>query len=524
MSAAVAVEAAGRLRERRLSRPALLLVAVFAVAALVSGFTILRGIDPFDEGLALQAARRVGDGQMPYRDFLWGYGPGGPYTLAALRGLFGDSLLDWRILRVLIDAGIATTAFALVRRETASRALAAVAALVAACALADPRTANPFAYALLLALLAFHVATGGPGLVTVRRAAAAGALLGATAAFRVDFAVYGLAAVAVALVLRGRWRAIAPLTAGTGLVALLLYAPFLIAIGPGDLYDALIGTSLRESAYWTLPFPTEYHDSIGGLGDLKNALAYYQPLVAVAGLALAALAFALRWRADRRAPWLGAALVVLGGGFAVYLRSRTDEFHVQPLDVTLAVLIPLAIVASRRTRPLAVALAAVLALVALHTVGQRAEALVDPPTMVAVRVPVADGVKAPPDQARALEQTVATVDALVPPGEPIYVLPRRSDLVRIGAPVLYVLTQRDNPTPRDHGLLTGAAAQRSIVATLERVRPKAIVRWTDPASSVVEPNLRGRPSGVTLLDGWVAQHYALRSRAGYYDVLVPNGG
>jgi hypothetical protein len=103
------------------------------------------------------------------------------------------------------------------------------------------------------------------------------------------------------------------------------------------------------------------------------------------------------------------------------------------------------------------------------------------------------------------------------------VLPLRSDLVRIGAPILYVLSGRDNPTPRDHGLLTSAAAQRSIVAMLERVRPKAIVRWTNPAGAEPEPNLRGRSSGVTTVDDWVAQHYELRARNGFYDVLVPSG-
>jgi hypothetical protein len=59
------------------------------------------------------------------------------------------------------------------------------------------------------------------------------------------------------------------------------------------------------------------------------------------------------------------------------------------------------------------------------------------------------------------------------------------------------------------------------VATLERVRPGALIRWTDPLSSEPEPNLRGRSSGVRILDDWVAANYRLRRRAGYYDVLVP---
>ena len=76
----------------------LLVAALFLGAALISGFTMLRGIDQFDEGLMLQAARRVGDGQLPYRDFLWSYGPGHPYLLALLHEITGVSLLDWRVL------------------------------------------------------------------------------------------------------------------------------------------------------------------------------------------------------------------------------------------------------------------------------------------------------------------------------------------------------------------------------------------------------------------------------------------
>jgi hypothetical protein len=293
-----------------------------------------------------------------------------------------------------------------------------------------------------------------------------------------------------------------------------------VAIGPGDLYDALIGTSLRESGYWTLPFPLRYRGSLGGPAGWEEALEFYVPLLLVCGTVAAAVALWLRRPGRAGSVWLGAGLVVLAAGFGLYLRSRTDAFHVQPLTVALALLLPVA-VAATRVRMLAGALLVVLALLTLDAAGDRAKSLFDPPAMSTVDVPVADGVKAPPEEARAIERTVALVDSLVPPDDPIYVLPRRSDLAPISAPLVYVLADRDNPTRRDHGLLTGAAAQREIVATLERVRPAAIVRWTDPLSSQAEPNRRGRSSGVGILDDWVEREYRLRERAGYYDVLVP---
>jgi hypothetical protein len=488
-------------------RATLVALALFAGAALISGFTILRGIDPFDEGLALQAADRVADGQMPYADFTWAYGPGTPYLLGLFRELFGASLLDWRILRVLVDAGIAVTVFWLVRRETGSVPFAVGGWLLAACALADPRSANPFSYALLAVLLAFGLATG-----TRPRPLPAGALLAVAAAFRIDFALFGLAAMLVAA--KGTRTRVA-LACAVG--AFVVYLPFLIAVGPADLYDALIGTSLRESDYWSLPFPLDYD---GSASDLEHLLEFYVPLLLVVGALGAAVALALRWRSERRVEWTAAGLVVLAAGFGLYLRSRADPFHAQPLAVVLAVVIPVAVMAVRM-RVATIALTMILALVLLDAAGDRGHSLLSPEPLSPVDVPAADGVEAPPSEASALERTVALVDSLVPAGDPIYVLPRRSDLVKITAPLLYVLTDRPNPTPRDHGLLTGEAEQRGIVGTLERVRPRAIVRWTDPLSSEPEDNLRGRSSGVTLVDDWVAAHYALRQRAGYYEVLVP---
>jgi hypothetical protein len=138
-----------------------------------------------------------------------------------------------------------------------------------------------------------------------------------------------------------------------------------------------------------------------------------------------------------------------------------------------------------------------------------------------VHVAAADGVEAPPREARALERVVADVDARVPPGEPIYVAPRRSDLVTYSNSIVYVLADRDNAAGKDFGLVTSTAEQQAIVDRLRQRRPGVIVRWTDPLSSKEEPNLRGRPSGSHTLDGYLASDYRLLERLYHYDVLVP---
>lgn len=526
-------------------RPGLVVwLGLFVAALLISGFTIRRGLEPFDEGLVLQAARRVAEGQVPYGDFLWGYGPAHLYLLAGLFKAFGTSLMWWRVLRVLVDAGVALTVFALVRRE-APLSWAMGAWLVAALAMAQPTGANPFAPALLFALVAVLVASGEPD---GRRWLAAGALVAPAAAWRLDFGVYaGAAAVAAAMVAAGRGgrvavafatgaplRSVAARTRGGALRAgatvagtaaaltAVVYLPFVIRDGPADAWDEIVGHSLREGRYWRLPFPLHYDGRLRLWGpgafahDAKDVLDFYVPLLLLVGVALVVVVLIARQARLRPAV---AGLVMLAFAFTLYLLSRTDEFHTTPLIVVLAALIPLVVV--RAARPLAATLAAVLVLLLGYGALNRLSALFGPPDLAAIHVAVADGVQALPAEARAIEAMVAAVQRRVPPGDPIYTVTRRSDLVRINDPLIYVLTERDNPTKQDFGLQTGAKAQAQIVAALERARPRVIVRWTNPVSTMREPNARGRPSGVRTLDKWLAANYRLAERHGDYEILAP---
>lgn len=497
------------------------MAGLFVAALLVSAFTIRRGIDPFDEGLTLQAARRVADGQMPYSDFLWPYGPAHPYLLAAMFKAFGPSLLWWRIVRVLVDAAVALVVFVLLRRTVPLRfALAGWA--TAAFAMAQPTGANPFAPALLFALLSVLASSR-------RRFLVAGLLAGLAAAWRIDFGAYAVVAAATAAVAaapRGvRLRSVAAVAGSFALLTALVYLPFVIADGPANAWRDLIGNSLTQGGYWRLPFPLGYDGSLrlwppGSLAhDAKDVLGYYVPLLLVIGLALALVAVAATRRRGVRPEVAG--LTALGLCCVAYLLSRTDEFHATPLLVALAALLPALI--ARAPRAPAAGLALVLLLLFGYGASNRLSALLDPPELSAIHVPVADGVRAPPAEARAIEVTVGAVQRRVREGEPLYTVTRRSDLVRINDPLIYVLTERDNPARQDFGLQTDAKSQREIIAVLQRARPSAIVRWTDPASTIREPNRRGRPTGIRTLDRWLAGHYRRAERHGYYEILVPAG-
>ena len=519
------------------AEPVLLPVALLLAAAVISGFTMLRALDPYDEGQILLGARSVAHGEWLYADFVFPYGPGHPLVLGGLEKLLGPSLLWWRIVRVAADATVALLAYVLVRRA-APMWVALAAWLIAASGMAQPGGPNPFPVALALGLGAFAVATATPpraGRGAWRRPAAAGALVALAGFWRVDFGLFAGAAVLVALILAPvsrdlRARAIgAFLLAAIGLGA-VLYAPFVIVAGPATLYEQTVADGLRDRSYWTLPFPLEYD---GGLRlwppwslaeDLKDVVGYYVPLALVVGLLIAAGAFLVRaWR--ERAPWRWAGLLAFGIGAAAYLRSRPDEFHTQPLLVALAVLLACAAVWLSRERSglarnvLLPGAVAVLAFLALSGTANRLSAALLPPDLERVGLPATSEVRARPAEARVLRRLVPYVQARVPPDEPIFVAPRRSDLVRFDNLLFYILADRDTVLDAGATLQALPSEQRKTVAAIERERPRIVVRWTHPLSSQREPNERGRPSGSRLLDSYLARRYRRVATFGFYRVL-----
>ena len=162
-----------------------------------------------------------------------------------------------------------------------------------------------------------------------------------------------------------------------------------------------------------------------------------------------------------------------------------------------------------------------LGLILLAGAANRLSALILPPDSAPVHLAGVPGIRVPPREAAALPRLAERVQRLVPPGEPIYVAPRRSDLVTLTDPLIHFLVRRPNVLRRDVQLQARADEQARIVAALRRARPRAVVRWTDPISARPEPNRRGRPSGSRALDDYLAAAYRLDSRFGAYDVLVP---
>jgi hypothetical protein len=470
-----------------------LLVTLAALAAALSAFTILRGYGPHDEGLMLVWGRRIADGQWPYRDFWANYTPGQPLVVALLVKLFGPSLLWWRIVRVAIDATVAVLAFLYVRRH-AGFWWALGAWVAAAGAMAWPTGPGPNPPALALAL--------GALLLARRRPLAGGALAGLAFFFRPEI---GLAAAIGAGFETGRSGA-ARVAVAAAVVAVVALAPFAIVAG-GDMADQVVGFASKQDLQ-RLPFPLHYR---GGF-DPNKLLEFYLPAILVAGAALWGV-----WALVRRQ---GAALVALVVVGVAYLLARTDEFHLVPLSVVLA--IALAIAAAREPQTwLRAALGMALALIAVHGLERRAGQALHPPALAAIPAPAADGVRTAPADAAALRALIPYVQARAPRGAPVLVAPPRYDRVRVGNPMLNVLLDRPNPTRYDvvqPGVVTTAKVQREMARDL-RGTP-VVVRWESPLAREVEDNGSAKSSGVFLLDRAIARGYRRAARFGDYVVLV----
>ena len=477
------------MRRREVAAGALLALG----AAALSAFTILRGYGPHDEGLMLAWARRIADGQWPYRDFWANYAPGQPVLLAALVKLFGPSLLWWRIVRVAIDATVAVLAFAYVRRR-AGTGWALGAWVAVAGAMAWPTGPGPNPPALALALGALLAAPRAP--------LGAGALAGLAIVVRPEVGV----AAALGAAFEARRPGALRVAVAAAVVALVALAPFAIVAG-GAMADQLLGFASVQDLQ-RLPFPLDYD---GGL-DPNKLLEFYLPAILVVGSAAWA-----GWALARRDGIALAPLLAVG---LVYLLARTDEFHLVPLSVVLA--IALACAAGREARALPrAALGVALALVAVHGLERRAGQALHPPALATLPAPAADGVRAAPADAAALRALIPYVHARAPAGAPVLVAPPRYDRVRVGNPMLNVLLDRPNPTRYDvvqPGVVTTAKVQREMARDL-RGTP-VVVRWLSALAREREPNGSARSSGVFVLDRAIARDYRPAARFGDYLVLV----
>jgi hypothetical protein len=357
-------------------------------------------------------------------------------------------------------------------------------------------------------------------------------LAGIACLFRLEIGIAAIIGVAMEAPIGARARA-AAIGSGCGVVVL---APFIL-VSPGAMWHDTLGFYGIQGLQ-RLPFPLGFH------GPLRPSklIEFYIPLILVIGLAMWAIATAMR--AGPRPPVYARA--ALGGGITAtmhrparidpaslslvplalvglaYLIGRTDVFHLIPLAAVLPIMLAQA-AATARIAAVRIALLCALGLIVLHGLDRRAGQLLHPPSLAAVPGPAGDGVKTETADAGALGSLERSIHTLLAPGEPIFVANPRHDRVTAGDPLLYVILGHPNPTRYDvmqPGLVTTASVQRQIVDSLRRSKTKVVIRWLDPRAEAIEPNGSARSSGVHILDRYLAAAYRPYARFGVYQVLV----
>jgi len=238
-----------------------LLVLVGALVAFTWGTW---GNLNLDTGYDLVAGARVADGDIPYRDFTYYYGPLAPGLLGLVTLLGGAGLAPAVAVGLVVALVIVATTYLLGRAVAGPAGGFLAAALTSAVAFAPgnfsyvlPHTeAAPlgtlFVLAMILAVWRYS-AVGRAGWL-----AAAGLVLGLATLTKPEPAAAAIAAVSLWLVLRARSGAAArreaALVAGPALLlAALVYGGFLTVVSPGRLlFDNLYPRDFLNSGGNTL--------------------------------------------------------------------------------------------------------------------------------------------------------------------------------------------------------------------------------------------------------------------------------
>jgi len=335
---------------------------IIVVIALVAYLLPLRVLlhapgAAMEEGFMLVFPDRVLHGAIPNKDFLYLYGPGSLWALAAVYKVFGTSLVVERLAGLTQLVGLAVGAGMLTRWWGRSVAIAAVVLNVmfvmpSLQLIAIPWTGGAaLALGALVALLQARHDAGG------RWALIGGMLAGFAMLFRID--------IALALALGGTaalWGLARPIikraVIGTG-IGLAPYLVHLATAGPATVWRGmLIDPMIHLRAARHLPVPPDPGRLVGvarviaavdrawPLPRLTPAQQLFVWFVLLAFLAVALVAFGI-WRV-RRDPSAFRPRVLLAGalfGLGMFPQAvqRADSAHLAWVSGTVVVLLPAAL-------------------------------------------------------------------------------------------------------------------------------------------------------------------------------------
>ena len=487
----------------------------------------------YDEGNTVDAAWRVAEGQVLYRDLWTIQAPGTAHLLALVFAVFGTNLVVERALKLALLGLLSALGYACFRRFSSPLAAVTSVALGLGARLDPALVPSDTALVAVLAALVATSAALGVGATPIRFFRA-GLLLGLTVCFRHDFGLYatagGTATVALASWLEPRGDvparrvalAVAALLLGVAVPTLAMVSYFFAREGLGPMVEQMIVfPATTFASVRGLPAP-----SLGAAADgLPFGLLFWltpPTLLVGAGLAVQDLR-----RGEGNAPAL--LLVSLSSLFMFnYARVRADFVHLWPvLVLAIPVFVTLGTRACRSALDRGRLFPAVVGALLLAGIGTFGVAVVGTATRSLTSVPPArlfDPIPATPlaDVVRLdpeLQQALLFLDARLPARAPVFVGNHRHDLIFVNCSMCYFLLRRPNPTPYDNlhpGLATTAAVQRKILAQLELKRVEWILLWdVSPTGGPLE---RRQARGATDLDAYLGACYEKAARYGPWEI------
>ena len=512
---------------------ALPLVAAFG-ALVVRLSAPGRGIDSlYDEGNVAGAAWRVLRGQVPYVDFWHLHPPGTAWLVAGCFRLFGTSIAVERGLDAVVFAASAGLVCALARVRSGRVAAFAAAGLFAlspcqTTALRPRDLGLLFVLAGFGACLVFFDRPARPGWLV-----AAGALVGASAWFKQDFAAVAVVAMLVAVLARTEARREERAKSGFVLAASALAA--FLPVPAVLFFQGALGEAWRQA----IVFPATRFESVRGLsvavfGTHAGVLASRgapgrEILVAATPIVVYAVVMAmilstldlLRWR-DSRA---SVALFGLGLlGIFLTARVRADAEHLLPPFALGLVLLawwvdaPATHLLGRRA--VGAACACLLVLLA---------AAAGPPNPSSV--PPAGVEEAFRTRARGLTGpdsdfllAAGDVASRTREGEAVFCGNSRHDVTSMNPALFYFAAGRPNATRYDNlhpGVVTTGEVQREIAFDLEAKRVRVVVLWREPGIAEMKA---ASPGGADVLDAYLQLAFVPVQAYGRYEVRVRGEG
>jgi hypothetical protein len=301
---------------------------------------------PMEEGFMLVFGESFLRGDVPNRDFLHLYGPGGVWVLAGAFKVFGVSLLVERIVGLAQIVGIIVGTFLLAWPW--GRKIALVVAVVTALIIIPPIGLTALAWdgGVALGLLGLAAGLGARRATTVRGrnglAITAGALLGGALLYRPDLVLaVGLAGI---VLLRGSERAVRTrMLVAFGAVLSLFVVHFAMA-GIGDsIQGMVIDPVFNLRGGRRLPLPPSWSHFDGFLVQIADQEAVHWPIPHLPGPAQLTLWFFLlvgavgvlgvtAWGLHRREPeaFRGVALAAVAAfslGMLPQALQRPDPTH-----------------------------------------------------------------------------------------------------------------------------------------------------------------------------------------------------